>query len=187
MAISARMQRHFGWYFLDAKEMRFEKSVSALMRDYWSKFGRAGEPSNFEMKIRGQRKIRRRGDSQLGGVPLLGDGYLQGAARESAVGSGLLVAGRRGGIAARMVAVFHVGHETGVGVVGQIFLRRGWSGLGISEDRERAAHDAGQDGDPQRKCRGQSSLHGVQGCAHSKGIICLQTVESEGLGRGAWG
>ena len=153
------------------------------MRDYWSKFGRAGEPGDFEMKIRGQRKIRRRGDSQLGGVPLLGDRYLQGAARESAVGSGLLVAGRNGGIPARMVAVFHVGHETGMSMAGQIFLRRGWSGRArVGEDRERAAHDAGQDGDPQRKYRGHSSLHGVQDCVHSKSIICLRTVESEGLG-----
>jgi hypothetical protein len=81
-----------------------------------------------------------------------------------------------------MVTDFHAGHETGMSVDGQILLRRGWSYLGVSEDRERAAHEAGQDGEPQRKYRGQSSLHGVQGCAHSKGIICLQTVESEALG-----
>ena len=176
------MERRFWSYFLDAKEMRFEESVSALMRDYLGKFGRAGEARDFEMKIRGQRKIRRGGDSQLGGVPLLGDGYLQRTTRERAVGSGLLVAGRNGGIAARMVAVFHVSHETGMSVVGQTFLRRRWSGrVGVSEDRERAAHDAGQDGDPQRKYGGHSDLHGVQGSAHSKGIICLQAVESEGL------
>ena len=165
MAIRTKMERHFWWLFLDAKEMRFEESVSAAMRDRWSRFRRAGKQGNLEMKIRRQRKIRRRGDSRLGCVPLLGESYLQGTTRDSAVGSGFLVAGRHRGIAARMVAVFHVCHESRVIVVGRIFPGRRCSGgyLGVSEDWQRAAHDAGQDSEPQRKCRGQSRLHGVQG------------------------
>ena len=122
MAISTKMERHLWWLFLDAKEMRFEESISAVMRDRWSKFHRAGKPSDVEMKIGGQSKIRRRGDSQLGYVPLLGDRYLQRTTRDSAVGSGLLVAGGRRRIAIGVVAVFHVCHETGVAVVGRIFL-----------------------------------------------------------------
>ena|SRR6266850_51257 len=164
MAISTKMGRHFWWLFLDAKEVRFEESISAAMRDRWSKFRRAGKPSDLEMKIGGQGKVRCRGDSQLGYVPLLGDSYLQGTTRDSAVGSGLLVAGRHRGIAVRMVAVFHFCHESGLAVVGGILLSRRCRGyLGVSEHWERAAHDAGQDSEAQRKGRGHSCLHGVQG------------------------
>src|SRR6266403_1728607 len=160
MAISTKMGRQFWWLFLDAKEMRFEESISAVMRDRWSKFRRAGKPSDLEMKIGGQGKIRRRGDSQRGCVPFLGDSYLQGTTRENAVGSGLLVAGRHRGIASRMVAVFHFCHEPGLAVVGGILLSRRCRGyLGVSEHWERAAHDAGQKRRPPRKGRGHSRLH----------------------------
>src|SRR6266403_368215 len=104
--------------------MRFEESISAAMRDRLSKFGKAGKPSDLEMKIGRHGKIRRRGDPQLGYVPLLGDSYLQRTTRDSAVGSGLLVAGGRRRIAIGVVAVSHVCHETGVAVVGRIFLGR---------------------------------------------------------------
>src|SRR5882724_9938290 len=135
MAISTKMDRHLWLLFLDAKEVRFGESLSAVMRDRWSKFRRAGKPSDLEMKIGGQGKIRRRGDSQRGGVPLLGESYLQGTTRDSAVGSGFLVAGGYRGIAAGMVAVFHVCHETGVAVAGRILLSRRCSVyLGVRED-----------------------------------------------------
>ena len=101
--------------------MRFEESISAVVQDRGSKFRSAGKPGDPEMKLGGQGKIRRRGDSQLRYVPLLGDGDLQRTTRDGTVGSGLLVAGRQRGIAGRVVAAFHIRHKTGVTVVGRIF------------------------------------------------------------------
>jgi len=63
MAISAKMEQRLWWLFLDAQEMRFEESISAVMRNRLSTFRRAGKPSDLEMKVKGQGKIRRAGDS----------------------------------------------------------------------------------------------------------------------------
>ena len=146
-----------GLLFLDAKEMRFEERVSAVLREWLSEFRRAGKSGDLEIKTGGQNKIRRRSDSLLLCAPLRGDGDLERTTGESAVGWGFLVVGRRGGIAIRMVAAFHVCHEPGVIVADEIILGRRCGGgyLGVRERRLGAAHEAGQDSEPQRNRGGQ--------------------------------
>jgi hypothetical protein len=168
MAISARMQRHFGWLFLDAKKVRFEQGISAAAPDRFSKFDRAGKPTGLKMKIGGRYKISRRSDSQLRRVPLLGHGYLKGTTRDRAVGSWFPIVGRHRGIAAGMVAVFHVRHQPGLAMAGGILpaRRRINDRRGTGKNRLCATHEAGQDSHPQGYSRGRSSLQDLQSCAH---------------------